>query len=705
MSFEALHPSLRHHVLATLEWRTLRPLQQRAIAPVLAGDHALLSAPTAGGKTEAALLPLISRMLDERWEGLSVLYVCPLRALLNDLLPRAEQLCGFVGRRAALWHGDVPAGDRARILRDPPDLLLTTPESLEAMAISTRVDHRRLLGGVRAVVVDEVHAFAGDDRGWHLLAVLARLDALLDVRVQRIGLSATVGNPEWLLDWLVNDPEAPTDHARSVVIVQPAEDAAPPEIEVDWVASVENAARVIAALHRGEKRLVFADSRARVEEVAAALRALDVTVFVSHSSLAAAERRDSEAAFREARDCVIVATSTLELGIDVGDLERVIQIGAPATVASLLQRLGRSGRRSGTVRNCLFLATRDEELLQALALVVLGDRGWVEPLVPPAMPVHLAAQQLLARVLSEGRLGQGDWPGPIARVLEQAGISSRAAANIVQHGVEHGMLTDDGGVLAIGPEGERSHGRRHFLDVTSLFLTEPLLTVRHGRRDLGAVDPSVLVARGPGQQAVVLLGGRAWGVRSVDWDQGVAWVEPSDDPGKSRWAGEGRALSYDVCQVQRDVLAGTVGVDHALTDRGRARLATLREEVGEVPKAGTWLVRDAAASRTWWWTFAGLRANNHLAAALERAGVRVGAVDDLRVAVGGGWAADDPTPLDLAAVDAPAPAEARLDAVKFSSAVPRPLLSRMLQRRDTDEPALSAVAAGTVTRSVDARSV
>ena len=385
--FERLHPAVRHHVVNSLGWRSLRPLQERAIDPILAGRHVLLGAPTAGGKTEAALLPLLSRMVDERWSGLSVLYVCPLRALLNNLLPRAQSYARLLGREAAIWHGDVSQRERKAILRDPPDLLLTTPESIEAMLMSRSVDAQRLFSPVRGVVVDEIHAFAGDDRGWHLLALLARLDELTGRELQRIGLTATVGNPDWLVEWLACGGK----NEREVVMTSPGGDQAL-DVSVDWVASVSNAAKVIASLHRGEKRLVFADSRARVEELASALRGSGATVFVSHSSLSRDDRRAAERAFSETRDCVIVATSTLELGIDVGDLDRVIQVGAPRTVASLLQRMGRTGRRAGAVRNCLFLATSEMELLQALALVRLLRENWVEALVAPGQPANLVGQ-------------------------------------------------------------------------------------------------------------------------------------------------------------------------------------------------------------------------------------------------------------------------------------------------------------------------
>jgi ATP-dependent Lhr-like helicase len=197
-----LHPTLAHHLVSTLGWTELRPLQQAAIAPVVAGQDALLLAPTGGGKTEAAAFPVLSRMAAEGWTGLSALYLCPLKALLNNLLPRLETYGGWTGRRVALWHGDTAGSRRRAILAGPPDLLLTTPESLESMLVSANVDHRRLFADLQVVVVDEVHAFGSGDRGWHLLAVLERLTRLCRRPLQRVGLSATVGNPDALLHWL-----------------------------------------------------------------------------------------------------------------------------------------------------------------------------------------------------------------------------------------------------------------------------------------------------------------------------------------------------------------------------------------------------------------------------------------------------------------------------------------------------------------------
>ncbi len=689
-AFERLHPAVKHHVVNTLGWRALRPMQERAIGPVLDGKHALLGAPTAGGKTEAAVLPLLSRMIEEHWGGLSILYVCPLRALLNNLVPRVAGYCELLGRTAAVWHGDVGDAQRKRILAEPPDVLLTTPESVEAMFLSKRVDAGHLLGSVRALVVDEIHAFAGDDRGWHLLAVLARLDALTGREIQRVGLTATVGNPEQLLDWLICGGSG----ERRTVLVGPSDDS-DPAVEIDFVGSVPNAAKVIASLHRGEKRLVFADSRARVEELAVALRGGGVTTFVSHSSLSADERRQAERAFGEARDCVIVATSTLELGIDVGDLDRVVQLGAPRTVASVLQRMGRTGRRSGTRRNCLFLATTEMELLQALALERLVRAGWVEPLEAPAWPIHLAAQQLLARILAAGRIGPSTWPGEFRAVQNQAGLEDQAVASVITHCLERGIIVEADLGWQIGEAGERAFGSRHFMELTSLFLTAPLLNVRWGQRVIGQADPSSLSTR-DGQTPTILLGGRAWAVRDVDWQRRVVWVEPVDEPGRSRWIGPGGALSIEVCHALRTVVA-TGETALGLTKRGAAKLGEILDEFWWAEEGTTTLQLDR--DRTKWWTFGGAKANTAVAFQLAEGGIKTAAVDDLAITLVGSVSATRlKEMLKVADPAVTAPADPRrLEDLKFSAALPLATGLELLERRDRDPVGVSAMEVEPVT--------
>jgi len=694
-----LDPVLVHHIVNSLGWPDLRPLQQAAIPPLLRGDDALLLAPTAGGKTEAALFPLLSRMAGEQWNGTSLLYLCPLKALLNNLAPRVEQYAGWLGRRAAVWHGDVSSSGRHAVLWERPDILLTTPESLESMLVSTNVDHRVFFAGLRAVVVDEVHAFAGDDRGWHLLAVLERLTHLIGQPVQRIGLSATVGNPEQLLTWLqgsgagsrtaaVIAPEraAPVSAAPAGAQVsqQPAGD-----IELDHVGSIANAAAVIAALHAGEKRLVFCESRQTVEELGQSLRGKGVTTFLSHASLSVDERRRSEQAFTEARDCVIVSTSTLELGIDVGDLDRVIQVGTPSTVASFLQRLGRTGRRPGTTRNCLFLTLDGQSLTQAAALLLLWSQGWVEPVAPPPEPRHIVAQQILALCLQETRVGDQLWP-EWWNGLEPFG---RSADVILRHLQEQGYLDSDGGMLFIGPAAELRFGRRNFMEMTAVFTGPPEFTVLVGRTELGRIDPSLLTEEVHGDRRL-LLAGRSWRVTYIDWRRRRCFVEPADGGGRARWLALGWAgLGYELTRAMREVLLGT-DPPVKLTRRAAERLAQEREEkISLVHPGGNVIVRDTTGDVRWW-TWAGFRANATLAATLSELVDPMHRFDDHQIRM-----REDLTPEAWreATADAsqrlclPAVSEKALVGLKFSVALPPRLAVATLATRLSDLDGAAAV--------------
>jgi ATP-dependent Lhr-like helicase len=561
-------------------------------------------------------------------------------------------------------------------LVEPPDLLLTTPESLEAMLVSTKVDPRTFFRHVQAVVVDEVHAFAGDDRGWHLIAVLERLQRLAGRRLQRVGLSATVGNPAELLSWLQGSASP-----QSASVVAPPDSgvsgAMTSDVALDYVGSLTNAATVVSSLHRGEKRLVYCESRRQVEELALALREQGVTTFVSHSSVSVDERRRAEQAFAEARDCVIVSTSTLELGIDVGDLDRVIQIDAPRTVASFLQRLGRTGRRPGADRNALLLATSPEALVHGAGLLKLWSEGWVERVKPPPSPRHLVAQQLLGLCLQEHRIGDATWTEWLG---DFGGVTAAERQEIADWLLATGHLDSDSGMLFIGPEAERRYGRRHFMELVSVFTAEPEFTVIAGRRELGTVDPLVLTRKVDGPR-IVVLAGRPWEVTHIDWRRHRCWVAEASQPGRMRWQGQPQPLSFELCQARRAILLGDdPGV--RLTERASKALATEREA------AASFVDRDATVIDTsgpWWWTWAGARANATIAAALpdvvdartrydnDRLRLR-GEVDaaELRTAVQAALG----SPIPLPEVD-----PAAIRGLKFADSLPSRLASCTLAER------------------------
>jgi ATP-dependent Lhr-like helicase len=679
-SVSDLHPSLAHHLVSTLGWTELRPLQEAAIEPVLAGDDALLLAPTAGGKTEAATFPVLTRMGAEGWTGLSVLYLAPLKALLNNLLPRLETYGGWAGRRVALWHGDTPASRRQALVADPPDLLLTTPESLESMLVSTQVDHRRLFQDLQAVVVDELHAFGAGDRGWHLLAVLERLSRLAGRPLQRIGLSATVGNPSDLLEWLQGSG-AGSRRGRIVApeVTVAASDAAV-QIELDYVGTLENAAKVISSLHRGEKRLVFCDSKRLVEMLGADLRARGVTTYLVHASLSLDERRRSEEAFAAGRDCVIVSTSALELGIDVGDLDRVIQVNSPPSVAGFLQRLGRTGRRAETVRNCLFLALDEDNLLLAAGLLLAWSRGYVEPVVAPPEPRHITAQQLLALCLQEGTVGERTWQDWLPLPALTA-----PAMPVAAYLIEQGFVNREDGMLFIGPEAEAKFGRRHFMDLMATFTAPPEFTVLHGRLEIGRTDPVLLTDRVDGPR-LLLLGGRSWRVTWIDWKRRRAHVEPADGGGRARWLTSAvGGVSYEVARSMRDVLLGE-DPPVTVTRRATGMLAGLRSDaVGRVHPGAT--VISGSDDDLRWWTWGGYRANATLRATLGSLADESQRVSDMSIRLRadlrpGTWVQAVEELRDRLVL--PEVDDRALAGLKFSDALPRHLAAATLAARLAD---------------------
>ncbi|GAA4742148.1 DEAD/DEAH box helicase [Amnibacterium soli] len=674
-----LTSALEYHVANTLGWLDLRPLQRASISPVRSGADCLLIAPTAGGKTEAASFPVLSRMVDEGWQGLSVVYVAPLKALLNNLLPRLEQYTAWLGRRVALWHGDIGDGPRRAILSEPPDILLTTPESLEAMLVSRRVDHRLLFRGLRVVIADEIHSFAAGDRGWHLVAVLERIQRIADHRFQRIGLSATLGNPDDVLAWYQGSNAAAGVAGEVVAAGDPP---SAPDVTLDYVGSTENAAVVISALHAGEKRLVFCESRTQAEELAFELRAHGVTTFISHSSLSLDERRQSEKAFAEARDCVIVSTSTLELGIDIGDLDRMIQLDSPRSVGSFLQRMGRTGRRAGGSRNALFLATEHETFLRAAGLLQLWGTGFVEPVTPPPSPRHLAAQQFLALALQERRFARGTW-----RKWWSSSPVMDDGEEVLDYLIAQGFLAADGGWLFIGPAAEKAFGGRNFLELLSTFIADLELSVAHGRKEIGGVSPISLNAPVLRGEKPLLLAGRAWKVVAVDWQRHRVDVEPEIDRGKVRWSSEPMPESFQMVRARRDVLLGAAP-PVSLTQRATKVLASVREGWSErVDRDGLVLVRGTNEVELW--SMAGLKAHETLAAALP-AGFEARSTNEaIRFST-----QFDAAILRRSVLDSALPfiAADSVSGLKFSAALPADLARATLAERFVDRPHAAEVA-------------
>jgi ATP-dependent Lhr-like helicase len=612
-SFARLHPSVRYLVQASLGWRELRQVQEETIPPILDGATAIVTAPTAGGKTEAAMLPLFSRILTESLTPTSIIYIAPLRALLNDLGERLGGMAGQLGLSVGVWHGDVGQRERKRLLAQRPDVLLTTPESLEVLLSLGNEMRRTLLESLRAIVVDEVHAFYGVDRGVHLLALIERVQTWAQHDIQRIALSATIGNPEELATWFRGSSKRPERLVRV--------DARHNRSECFDVRTCIGTGGVSEAvrMYDREKVLIFARTRSDVEEITHALLRREACAWSHHSALSRETREMSERAFRDGRSGFLVATSTLELGIDIGDLDRVVQVDAPSTVAALLQRLGRSGRRPGADARMTFLPTNAEQIVLSLALLSLRSQGWVEPLQPPGRPFPVLVQQLLATILQTGGIARSSLVERLTHNAAFARIASNEIDLCIEHLLVKNVLDVADGSLVLGLYGERRYGRRAFSQLASVFSTLDTVTVVSGDREIGTLDRWFVDEMLERSRSSFLLSGKAWHV--VQWPEAGSVLEviPGSLAEGPLYAGGGIVLGFKVMQSVRQVLAAKDV--HALPLPPMTCIdpdihtcfEALRKEsdAQRLAQPGTRVIADGAARQ--WFTYAGLRANRLLA--------------------------------------------------------------------------------------------
>src|SRR2546422_1438079 len=398
---------------------TPTPPQVEAIPLIAQGDNVLIIAPTGSGKTEAALLPLIDRMIrNNDRQGISLVYVTPLRALNRDLLKRLQTWSNKLGFSVEVRHGDTPAKDRRRMAFKPPDLLITTPETLQAMLPGRRMkDHLR---HVRSVVVDEIHELAGDRRGVQMTVGLERLSEICVNDFQRVGLSATVGNPEEIALFLGgNQPvkivQIPLNKATRYKVEYPLPGEEDRELARRLYTTPEAAARLTLVddlVEAHDSTLIFVNSRVNAELLGSKFNMMDRKIMVHHGSLPREERVRAEEAFKAGEIKGLVCTSTLELGVDIGSVDLVVQYMSPRQVNSLVQRVGRSGHSLTRTSQGVLVSVSTEDLLESIGVIELAKEGRLEPTV-----IHHRALDVLAHQIA-GILMDSEGSIPLARITQ-----------------------------------------------------------------------------------------------------------------------------------------------------------------------------------------------------------------------------------------------------------------------------------------------
>ena len=645
------------------EWTALREIQEQAIPLLIESDNdVIIAAPTAGGKTEAAFLPLISRVHStEPGGGFDLVYIGPLRALINDQFRRLQDLCENVKLPVHPWHGDISQSVKARARKNPCGILLITPESLEALFVLRGAEVPRLFQCTQAIVIDELHALLDSERGVHLRSLLTRIELSVGRRIRRVGLSATLGDMTMTNVYL--RPEAPEEVAQVVShssgqelraqlrayttrrsTDRPSAELAGPDVsDMRSESAMRAVGRHIFEKFRGQNNLLFAASRGNVEQFSDLLRRmceqrhLPNEFFPHHASLSREHRGFVERHLKDGSlPVTAICTSTLELGIDIGEVACVGQVGPPWSVAALRQRLGRSGRRAGmpaVLRMYAIEPLTDGDshpvdtfhlgLVRSVAMVELLIKGWCEPPNKGALHFSTLTHQILSVIAERG-----------------GATATRLYATLCEHGpfrsvnqllfgrllrrmgdLDAGLIEQaPDGTLLLGPQGERIVEHYSFYAV---FQSPQEYRVVHNAKTLGTIP--VVVPLVP--DLTIIFCGRRWRVLEAHDREKVIEVAPDRSGKPPIFGGDPGEVHQTVIQEMRDVLlADTVPayLDQTAAELlSSSRAAYRRSGLQEVP------IQDLGDNRHLVAPWVGTVGISSLAIVLSSLGYRVGTFDGI----------------------------------------------------------------------------
>ena len=600
--FERFPDYIREYIYAH-SWDALRGVQIEAANCIFNTDNnLLLTSSTASGKTEAAFFPVLSLLNEAPPYSIGVLYIAPLKSLINDQFERMQEILDMSGVEVTHWHGDVSASHKKKLLSSPRGILQITPESLEAMLINRSNDIPRIFGDLRFVIIDEIHTLTGTDRGNQIICQLSRIARLIGYHPRRIGLSATIGDPSLAANWLTADtgravdtpifknekirwrlglehfyienPEAEkyvsstTDtDAVSLEGDENGSDVPTPDKPKVLFPKIDPGYEYAYDCVKDSKSIVFSNSREETEYICATMRQIakargdnDSRILIHHGNLSASLREEAEMKMRDDEENITTcATVTMELGIDIGKLQRVLQMQAPNTVSNFLQRLGRSGRRDTPPE--MMMVFREEEalpntplpqlipweLLRGIAIIQLYiEERFIEPPSIKKMPLSLLFHQTLSVLASSGELSPKALAERVLNLPPFLHISREDFKELIVSmlNCDYIQMTEIGGLI-IGLAGERLLRSYKFYAV---FKDSEDFTVRCGSDEIGTITTP------PPVGDRFALAGRVWEVEELDVQRKLIYVKKVDGKMEISWPGDFGEIHTKILMRMKQVL-------------------------------------------------------------------------------------------------------------------------------------------------------
>ena len=589
--FSRLAPFIREYIYEK-KWTALRGIQEAAITGIMDGDdHILIAAGTASGKTEACFFPIISLLYEKQPASVGALYIGPLKALINDQAERLIPLMEQAELPLWRWHGDVSDHHKKSLLEHPSGILQITPESLEALLLRSPGMMRSLFCDLSFVIIDEVHAFMGSERGSQILCQLSRIEAAAGCTPRRAGLSATLGDYGEALAWL---GQGSNRTGAKAALIREERSRRRASIAVDHFCRDKTGERAFyETLYRqvrGRRCIIFTNSRIEAEDTVTALGEVSAKYrgndrfLVHHGSISASLRAEAERELKgSAGPVTAAATATLEMGIDIGKLDRVIQIGPPLSVSAFVQRLGRSGRLMGKPE--IYFSSLENEgtwehpvnslpwdLLKTIAIIELYlSEKWIESGEEPSLPYSLLIHQTVSILCSQGAQSPNGLVRQVLSLPVFSRISEEDFRELLTHLAAIDLIEKNGdGMIMAGLEAERLAAHYSFY---SVFTGSAEYRVISGGREIGRINFI------PPEGSSIVLGGRYWQVDRIakgrdSWTQEIM-VSPGGAGSRRVWRGGSAELHPRVAAYMRKVLTETAEYPY-LSPRASVRLAGAR---------------------------------------------------------------------------------------------------------------------------------
>ena len=540
-----LNKRIGYFLKEILGWHNLNPIQEKTIPEIIKGRDTLVIAPTASGKTEAVLIPIFNQIITNSYEPTSVLYISPLKALINDMYYRIDNWGDYFNLTTTKWHGDVSTSKRNNYIKNPTDFLLITPESLEVIFMNKKESEKKqIFKNIKYIIIDEIHNFAEDDRGIQLNSLLNRIEHYTINKPVRVGLSATVGNPKTVAKWI--------NHENPAKIVKTGENQ---QFQYKvWERTDKPSSLNRLKKYQYKKILIFVSKRKTAESYYKHLEELGFkNIFIHHSSISTNQREKDEKEFKDAEYGIMISTSTLELGIDIGNIYVVIQIEPPNNISSFLQRIGRAGRKTGNRKTIIY--TNTEGTLITLAELLLIQENKIENIKIPTRSKDILFHQILSTLKEKGKMKISDLYYHLVNCYVFSDITKDEYKELLKYMISEDFVSNYHNTLSTGYKFEKEFGKFNFMDFYSVFFTNDEFTVKEGKKEIGTLNFIYISVLSKG--TTFLLGGKSWVLKDVNYKKQTINVvkDKSNRKDLPTWINNIPFLSYTITRKVYEILS------------------------------------------------------------------------------------------------------------------------------------------------------